>query len=417
MINYLGTLSGNAALEQLPGTAFAFSFNHRRDYNDNSQILLHAVLDPETSQLTVSPDSRLVDPDRRTEVEAPVLNLLAPLALGTRSIAKPWGHEIWYTGIEARGVCDIEGIPLPHFVHALQYLGMSDSAAPILLKILAPSADRVLGDLYFELHEHKQEVYVVTDVSEQAWGNGPGKLRYGFDPDVVNQYENETAFKSAFLRAARSYEAIRRDIDLRLDAMKEQEGLTDPLNSRIQQQLMLRLPLSLQQQEAELREQMERFTHFEDVRVGDVLRIEKFVPHSLQHGVRVIEFQTPHYERHILSFAQKVVTQDHWDTEEALAKANMKPATVVQPGDLDTIVAFEEFSVDRLTLAPGQQHVVKTDTYRLLIGVRGTVDCRGRNVSSEQGFYLSQMAGDVTLSNQTNENAVVLVAKPERQSG
>ena len=71
---------------------------------------------------------------------------------------------------------------------------------------------------------------------------------------------------------------------------------------------------------------MESFTRLLDLRVGDVVRVEPYYPHSLQHGVRVVELQTPTYERFIISFAQQVVTQDHWDSEHAIAHMSLDPA-------------------------------------------------------------------------------------------
>jgi hypothetical protein len=36
----------------------------------------------------------------------------------------------------------------------------------ILLKTLNPVADDVIGDLYYEMHEEKWEVYVVTEIDK-----------------------------------------------------------------------------------------------------------------------------------------------------------------------------------------------------------------------------------------------------------
>ena len=56
------------------------------------------------------------------------------------------------------------------------------------------------------------------------------------------------------------------------------------------------------------------------VRRGDAIRIGPLIPHSLRHGVRVAEVQTPVYERLIISFNQKVLTQKGWNTDEAFEK-------------------------------------------------------------------------------------------------
>ena len=55
------------------------------------------------------------------------------------------------------------------------YLEAAGIAAPvILLKVLDPHPEPVRGDLYFEVHEHKREVYVVTAVDRNAWPGRPG---------------------------------------------------------------------------------------------------------------------------------------------------------------------------------------------------------------------------------------------------
>ncbi len=91
-----------------------------------------------------------------------VLNFSAPLRLQPVHIPKPWGQEIWYTGIEARGVSLViseTGItPLPWVIalDSQRILGAHEQLN--LLKILDPLPDEVFGDLYFELHEKKREV-------------------------------------------------------------------------------------------------------------------------------------------------------------------------------------------------------------------------------------------------------------------
>ena len=44
------------------------------------------------------------------------INLTAPLRLDQVTVPKPWGAEIWYTGIESRGVCSIQNTPLPWLI-------------------------------------------------------------------------------------------------------------------------------------------------------------------------------------------------------------------------------------------------------------------------------------------------------------
>ena len=55
-----------------------------------------------------------------------------------------------------------------------------------------------------------------------------------------------------------------------------------------------------------LREKAAEFVGDCPVKVGDILSFSVLQIHSLRHGIKVIEFQTPHYERLIVMFAQKM---------------------------------------------------------------------------------------------------------------
>ncbi|NJN51183.1 MAG: hypothetical protein HC809_04770 [Gammaproteobacteria bacterium] len=59
---------------------------------------------------------------RADECRAAIIDFDAPLRLASVEIAKPWGREIWYTGVEARGVAGItDGLhvtPLPWALHS-----------------------------------------------------------------------------------------------------------------------------------------------------------------------------------------------------------------------------------------------------------------------------------------------------------
>lgn len=248
----------------------------------------------------------------------PVLEVSAPWELAPVYIPKPWGREIWFTGIEARGQaavkCEAGKIPLPWilalFPQAQQSL--------ILLKVLDPLPDEVYGDLYFELHEEKQEVYVVTSVDEQAWPDGKGAIQLGFSPDKRHEYLDDSEFKKAYLDAVTSYEQVRRALDKKVDDLRllcpvdpSTTATVNQLKSCIKTLSQSVKNKALIQSEKELRHAMNSFVNLLPLAVGDTLAIPRRVPHALQHGVRVVGFQTPVYERKILSFAQKVLTQDH----------------------------------------------------------------------------------------------------------
>ena len=83
----------------------------------------------------------------------------SPCALRPVTVPKPWGREVWYSGVEARGesgVCTTAGVePLS------QYLGERGRTEPV---ILLKALQATTGDLYLEVHETKSEVYVVDRI-------------------------------------------------------------------------------------------------------------------------------------------------------------------------------------------------------------------------------------------------------------
>jgi hypothetical protein len=263
-----------------------------------------------------------------------------PVRLETVSVEKPWGREIWYSGIEARGesrvvATDGTRLPLSHYVASAPGL-LTRDAPIVLLKVLDPRPEPVLGDLYFEVHEQKREVYVVTAVDPQAWPDGTGYIRYGMNQTIRAEYGNDEGFRSAYLDAVHAYERVRRAIDAGGEASMKR----------------------LLRAENEARAEMERFTALRALRVGDVVVVPTWLPHSLQHGVRVVEFQTPTYERLVVSFAQEVLTQNHWDSERAVAHMRLdaapSPAFERTDAGLERIVSFPDFGVLRATLDAGR---------------------------------------------------------------
>ncbi len=306
-----------------------------------------------------------------------------PLRLLPTYIPKPWGQEIWLTGVEPRGVCAVAAgggqtpIPWIQAVMPGEMLG-SCSAPLILLKILDPLTQSVVGDLYFELHEEKREVYVVTHVDAQAWPDATGYIRVGFAPDRRDLYPDDNSFRAAYLGAVRNYEKVRRELDA-----SEVQGAAHSLE--------------LGAQEVQLRQEMDSFTFMKPLRVGDVVKVPLLTPHALQHGVRTIEFQTPVYERKILSFAQKVLTQDHWDTEAAVAQmrldqpqADQFEALTRERGILvERIVDFSDFEVRRVRLACGYSlGALDIEQYALLMVVEGRLHLGCGIYGPEQGLLL-----------------------------
>jgi len=328
------------------------------------------------------------------------------LRLSPTYIPKPWGREIWYTGVEQRGVCGFSDNETETPIPWLQAV-MPDSAAGsageslILLKILDPSPEPVRGDLYFELHQEKREVYVVTHVDERAWPDGVGAIRYGFDSACRAQFSSDREFKAAYVKAVRDYEECRR----RIDAL--------PANAPVAP--------ALHEAEAQRRKAMDRFTHLRPLRVGDVVKVPLLLPHSLQHGVRTVEFQTPVYERKILSFAQRVLTQDHWDTDQAAQIMHLEPPAEEAfellhdegGAKIERIVDFDDFEVRRVYLQSGAelQHNAVAD-YAVAMIVAGRLRLGGEDYQPGSALLLPQRHDSYRLRCEGPETLVLLLALP-----
>jgi hypothetical protein len=353
---------------------------------------------PATEWPCLKPRYRVVEDDHgpgiRVELGDHRLDLAQPVRLAGVTIPKPWGQEIWLTGIEARGesciVTPAGRLPLSHYL-ALAPRRLCNQAPLVLLKILDPRPEPVLGDLYFEVHERKQEVYVVTHLHPAAWPRGAGQIRFGMNQALRARYPHDDAFRAAYLQAIRAYEQVRRAID---------RGEPVP-----------------PAQEATLREAMESYTAVRDLKVGDVVAVPAWQPHALQHGVRVIEFQTPTYERHIISFAQQVLTQDHWDSEAAVARMRLESPTEpefanVGPG-AQRIVAFDDFRVWRVTVDPGEHFDLPTHTdYLICITVQGVASLGDLHLAPEQAAFVPAARRHGRLNNGGAEPAVLLIAAP-----
>lgn len=343
------------------------------------------------------------------------------IALTPVHIPKPWGEEIWYTGMEDRGVAQAghrgRTVPLPWVLSALpKQLAAGRDRGIILLKILAPRAEEVFGDLYFELHEEKREVYVVTSIDESAWPDGEGAIRFGFCSEKRAQFPDDASFRAAFAESVAAYENVRRDIDARLDALAAQDE-----GSVSREALLAQLPVELTQQEQALRTAMYGFTALKPLRVGDVVKVPTLTPHSLQHGVRTVEFQTPVYERLIVAFAQKVLTQDHWDTARAIELMELEapPSAPFETlynaagASVERIVDFADFEVHRCTLVPGAALLLDSpEDYAVLMVVKGELLLGECPLLPEQAVFVPSSWASREISNESMQELVFLVAYP-----
>ncbi len=294
----------------------------------------------------------------------------SPVRLLPVSIAKPWGREIWYSAIEKRGE---SGVALANGEIPLsQYLDNAGIDPPVvLLKVLDPHPVPVRGDLYFEVHEYKREAYVVTAVDPLAWPDGIGHIRFGMNQQARGRFANDDEFRAAYLGAVREYEGLRRRI----------EGGETVSN----------------EEEAAKRAAMDSFTSLRELAPGDVVVVPPWTPHALQHGVRVVEFQTASYERYIISFAQKVVTQEGWDSERAIAGLCLDPPL---PPDIrfvargiESIASFDDFGVWRLgPRANGDIRLPGRPPYALCMAVGGNVGIGPLDLAPEEACLVSAAA-------------------------
>ncbi len=423
--------------ESLDPGSWHFSCSHTPEYADRQESLkLHCLIEKQIDHtfVCIFEDTRQAFnsdvltttshvKDFATEYGLPCLDITHPWPLEIVRVEKPWGAEVWYTGIEKRGVCTANNIPLPWLFECLpeSLIGSAAQQDPLLLKILDPLPDPALGNLYFELHDQKIEVYIVTHVDQQVWPDGVGKIRYGFSQEVRAEFETDEAFKAGYLDAVLEYQNCRQGIDELVDQAKTLAGIdiNEPATPEQARSWLLEIPQDLMTLEHRLKVEMERYTHLRDIRVGDVIKVEPFFPHSLQHGVRVIEFQTASYERYILSFGQKVLTQSDWDTEAALDQAILsmpeQEAFVredTQPGVyLETIADFAAFTAKRLTLDSGASYQVPAlEDYTLLISASGVVTVAGEHVKAENARFIPANSS-IRLYSESGCTAIIALPK------
>ena len=234
-----------------------------------------------------------------------------PVALEPVTVAKPWGSETWYSGIERRGesrVCvGAKTEPLSAFL-----VRHGRVTPPILLKRLVPST----GHLYLEVHRTKHEVYVVDHVDPAAWPDGRGELLCGVNPAALAEL-GDAGLRHAILNAAQAAERGATSMTA-LDSLMRRHRLAP----------------------------------------GDCIEVRPGVPHSLRRGVEVIEFQTPVYERLILAASQPVQTQNHWDSAVATEAMHLAPPPPPRrPGteSHQTLARAGTFDVTRHLLAKGDR--------------------------------------------------------------
>jgi quercetin dioxygenase-like cupin family protein len=370
---------------------------------------------------------------------AAVVSNIEPLRLGVHYVPKPWGREGWYTGIEKRGLSRVTSstgeTALPYALGMFPWpLLRQHERTPILLKTLEPHPDEVLGDMYLEVHQEKWETYAVLDVDPLAWPDGVGFLRAGLDPGRIERFRDRhgEAWREALTRElrerVRAYEQVRNAIDAILEDQLRREGAdpAQPVAPRHYRELLGNVPTPLREQERRRRLDVDECLGRVPLRVGDVVALPPGVLHSLQHGIKVVEFQTATYERLIALFTQKVLTQSHWDTDRALER--MEKSAYVPPVPVpvlaeegitaERVVSYPEFTVDRVRLERGRAFGQETaDRYRLLFAVEGNARLRlpgglERPLAKEDALLIPATLGRFEVATPASADFVYLLATP-----
>lgn len=375
------------------------------------------------------------------KVAGAVVSSEAPLRLGLHYEEKPWGREGWYTGVEKRGVSSVVSAtgstPLPYAVGMFP-VPLTGMVSPeiILLKTLEPIAEEVYGDLYLEVHQQKWETYLVLDVDAAAWGGDSGILRAGLSAEKLESFRKKggdwkESLKLEMTQAIGRYEACRRKIDSILEAVLEQKGtsLAEASVSLRKEITQAEISSETQEEETTLRREAESFFGRYPLDVGDVACLPPGVIHSLQHGVKVVEFQTPTYERLIAMFAQKVLTQEHWDSEKAVASMDIcaydpqPPELLPAPAEgvvRERIVDFPQFTVERFILPPDVTMKARREGgYRLLFVSEGagklTMKGVDYDLAPEEAMLLPATRGEFQLTTSGDAPFSVLLAIPRER--
>ena len=239
----------------------------RRWENANGPARFATTLAGTLSNKPLNVEYEFLEDRGRTRIHAHVDGTCTPLdepvGLEPVAIAKPWGRELWYTGIEDRGeslvATESGSLPISAYLELAPSL-LCQRRPIVLLKILDPKPEPVLGELYLEAHASKHEVYVVTALNQAAWPDGVGAIRMGINQALRREFPSDQAFRDAYLDAVQAYERVRRGID---------EGRLEGVAAMTE--------------ERRAREAMNRFTNVLPLRVGDIVSVPPWLPHSLQH--------------------------------------------------------------------------------------------------------------------------------------
>jgi mannose-6-phosphate isomerase class I len=194
-------------------------------------------------------------------------------------------------------------------------------------------------------------------------------MKYGVSQEQRSQFASDDEFKERFKSLCLEYENCRKEIDNYLESVVSQDlnSATNPSKASREDAI----PREWREKEAKLESEINRFVGWLDLRQGDVVKVQRRVPHSLQYGITVVEFQTPVYERLIVTFNQKVLTQSHWDVSKAFEIMEInhplsQNLLCLEDNDqilMEQVVDFKDFEVLRITQ--------RAETFKLDLGKFG----------------------------------------------
>ena len=339
---------------------------------------------------------KLAEGEKKTNLWATVgdktIQLGIPVPLKPVKVEKPWGHELWYTGMETRGESHIvtpQG-DLPLSLYLTLSPKIPRNTPIILIKQLNPRSEPLIGDLYLEAHHTKHEVYFVTRVDRAAWPLGKAKIRLGVNQKIRSEYNSDRDFRQAYLESIQEYQL----------ALSLEENTKESV-----------------QDKNRLRQKMNTFTNMVSISEGAIIDVPPLIPHSLQHGVQVLELQTPSYERMIISASQPLATQEAWDSEKAIDEINLSSATIYKQTRSEKgfipVASPKGFGAWKIPIEPGDTHLFEADlAYGICVTMDGSSIIEGLPQKKNEACFVPSSSLPIHFRNTAKVPAICLVSGP-----
>lgn len=189
-------------------------------------------------------------------------------------------------------------VDLPNSTNAAAILGQAVVNAygtkPILLKGLTPGNEPELSDLSVQLHDTKNELWVVTKVQDEN-----SSIILGFNKDMLKSLGEEEVVKQHQAALAAFQKALENANGVIPAKMLEEHQTTlrffefgkDKRNSNTPEAAVVNNNMSTLNALESAYNHLNSFYNYEKVKVGDVILVAAGTLHALLHGVEVIEPQ------------------------------------------------------------------------------------------------------------------------------